>query len=129
MVLRDEEIGGYPFTVYFQMDNETHGLKRIHVERQRHGAVLGVYRAVIDALQATYGPPAHICTIPPTGVHGYQRAQTRLWQLDSTLLRLTFRDTTLRASESCLSTPPPCGFTGQLFLELARPEFIPDPCG
>lgn len=129
VVLRNEEIGGYPFTVYFQMDNATGGLKRIHLERQRHGAVLGVYRAVLDELEASYGSPARVCAIPPTGAHGYQRAETRLWRLDGTLLRATFRDTTLGASEACLSSPPPCRPTGQLFLQIAPPEAIPDPCG
>ena len=129
VVLQNEPIGGYPFTVYFQMDMQGGGLKRIHIERQRHGAVLGVYRAMLDELEESYGPPAQVCAIPPTGAHGYQGADTRLWHIDGTLLRATFRDTTLGASEACLDAIPPCRLTAQLFLQLAPPESIPDPCG
>lgn len=129
VVLRDERIGGHVFTVYFQMDKAGGGLKRIHLERPRHGAVLGAYRAVRDALAAEYGPPAHVCAVPPTGTHGYQRAETRLWHVDRVLLRVTFRDTTLGAGEACLGAPSPCGPTAQLFVQVAPPEAIPDPCG
>ncbi|HET8728728.1 MAG TPA: hypothetical protein VFO41_14570 [Alphaproteobacteria bacterium] len=128
VVLPNESIGGYRFTVYFQMDRRSGGLKRIHLERPRHGAVLGVYRAVLDAVAASYGAPARICTAPPTGAHGYRRAETRLWRLDGTLLRATFRDTTLGASESCLGARSPCRLTAQLFLQLGPPDAIPEPC-
>jgi len=37
VVLRGEIIGGVPVVTFFQMDKRTRGLKRIQLERQRHG--------------------------------------------------------------------------------------------
>lgn len=129
VVLPDERIGGHRFVVYFQTDRADGGLKRIHLERPRHGAVQGIHRDVLAALETSYGPATQICVIPPTGAHGYQRAETRLWRLDGALLRATFRDTTLRAGEACLGAPSPCGPTAQLFIQIGPPAAIPEPCG
>jgi len=130
LVLNDEQVGGYAFKVYFQMDRERGGLKRIHLERPHHGAVAGVFRSVLDELEAAYGPPSRVCAVPPTDARGYQRAETVLWQADDgAIVRATFRDTTLGALESCLGRSVPCRLTARLFLQLGPPGAIPEPCG
>lgn len=130
LVVKDEQVGGYAFNVYFQMDRERGGLKRIHLERPHHGAVAGVFRSMLDELEATYGPPSRVCAVPPTGARGYQRAETVLWQADAgAIVRATFRDTTLGALESCLGRSVPCRLAARLFLQLGPPGAIPEPCG
>jgi hypothetical protein len=37
VVLPSQVVGGVPMVVFFQMDKTTHGLKRIQLERPRHG--------------------------------------------------------------------------------------------
>ncbi len=122
VVLRDEKIGGYDFTVYFQEDKAGGGLVRIHFERPRHGAILGVFRAVADALEAEYGAPTRSCTIPPRAPSGYQAAIIRIWERDAGAIRAVFRDTTIEATEGCLredrSGTSACGLTGQMFVQV-----------
>jgi hypothetical protein len=72
VALRNQVLGGFPFTVYFQMDKGARGLKRVMFERQRHGANPRVFRAVLEALDADYGPPARICDTPAAPRNGYQ---------------------------------------------------------
>jgi hypothetical protein len=40
VVLRNLPVGGFPLIAYFQMDKTTGGLKRIQLERTRHGVVI-----------------------------------------------------------------------------------------
>lgn len=126
VVLRDAEIAGYDFNVYFQMDEAGGGLKRIHFERPRHGAVLGVFRDVVAALEAELGQPAASCTIPPRSPSGYQAAITHVWRREGAAIRAVFRDTTVQATEGCLreqrSGTSPCGLTGHLFVQIGRAE-------
>jgi hypothetical protein len=122
VVLRNEKVGGYDFTVYFQEDRAGGGLVRIHFERPRHGVVLGVFRAVADALEAEFGAPTRSCTIPPRAPGGYQAAIIRIWERDAGVIRAVFRDTTIEATEGCLreerSGTSPCGLTGQMFVQV-----------
>jgi len=117
VALKGEEIGGYDFTVYFQMDKRTHGLKRVMLERQRHGANPRVFRAVHDALTADYGPAT--C----------RRASQEIWQTGGLAIRAVFHDTSLEASEGCTSAlNGPCGTTGHLYIQIAPGAPGADPC-
>jgi hypothetical protein len=118
IALKGERVGGYDFTVYFQMDKETRGLKRVMLERQRHGANPPVFRAVRDALTADYGP-ATPC----------RRPAQQIWQAGGLLIRAVFRDTTMEAAEGCTgATNGPCGTTGQLYIQIAPATPGADPC-
>ncbi len=120
VVLRDQRIGGYPFTLYFQMDKTDHRLKRLMYERQRHGANPRVFRAVMAELEQDYGPPTLTCNRKSGPRNGFQAGSERIWRQADVVIRAVLRDTTLEASEGCLQvTTFPCGLTGQLFLQVA----------
>jgi hypothetical protein len=123
LVLRDWPLGGYPFTVFFQFDKASRGLKRIQIERQRHGANPAVFRAALAGLRDELGAPAQRCGWRGRAAHGGQDAAEWRWRVDGNLVRAVFRDTTLEASEGCLSNDPAsvgsCGLTGQLFVRIA----------
>ena len=124
IVLRDLVVGGVPLIVFFQIDKATHGLKRIQLERQRHGVNPPAFRAVVGALEAEYGAPDATCSIAPSPRSGYQAAAELDWSRGGNLVRAVFRDTTIEAVEGCLSgdlTSGPCGLTGQLFVRISPP--------
>src|SRR5207237_10482017 len=104
----------------------SHGLKRVQLERQRHGANPKVARALLAELTASYGPPDRSCDQAPRGRNGYQAAAERNWTRDGTLIRAIARDTTLAATEGCLfsdaSAVGACGLTGQLLVRISPAE-------
>jgi hypothetical protein len=129
VVVRNQMLGGFTFTVFFQMDKATRGLKRVMFERPSHGANPKVYRAVLQALEADYGPPTRACEMPAARRNGYQAASERIWLHHDLVIRATFRDTTIEASEGCLIVAiMPCGLTGQLFIQISPPEPGADAC-
>ncbi len=125
IVLRNVAVGAFPLTVFFQMDKRTGGLKRIQIERQRHGVNPPAFRAVLAALEAAYGPPDLLCGVPPGPPSGYQAAAESVWVRDGNVIRAIFRDTTIEAFEGCLAGDPtfagPCGLTGQLLVRVSPP--------
>jgi len=126
IVRRDVALGGVPLIAFFQMDKRTGGLKRIQLERQRHGVNPPAFRAVFGALVATYGAPDANCATPPGPAGGYQAAAESVWRRDGLVVRAIFRDTTIEAFEGCLAGDPalagPCGLTGQLLVRISPPE-------
>ena len=126
IVRRDVALGGVPLIAFFQMDKRTGGLKRIQLERQRHGVNPPAFRAVFGALVATYGAPDANCATPPGPAGGYQAAAESVWRRDGLVVRAIFRDTTIEAFEGCLFGDPalagPCGLTGQLLVRISPPE-------
>jgi len=124
VVLRQVTIGGHAFVVYFQMDKVDGGLRRIHFERPRHGAVLGVFRDVVAAIEAEYGDASYTCDLPPRSTLARQVEMARIWEVDGGIIRAVFRDSTLSASDGCLaeerSGTSPCGLTGQIFVQISR---------
>jgi hypothetical protein len=143
VALRDKRLGGYPFVVYFQMDPATRELKRVQFERQRHGANPPVFRAAVAALEQRYGPPSRACEIPARGAAaGYQASSVRIWTAGSSgddgggvVVRATFRDTTIEATEGAAPFDPqsapsagPAGLTGQLFVQISPPAPGADAC-
>jgi hypothetical protein len=133
IVLRGVVVGGVSLVGFFQMDKTTRGLRRIQLERQRHGVSPPVFRAVVGALEAAWGAPDLMCGIAPGPGSGYQRAAERVWQRDGLVIRAIFRDTTIEAFEGCLADPSgdlrgdplmagPCGLTGQILVRISPPE-------
>ena len=113
--LRRVMVGGVPLIAFFQQDKKTGGLKRIQLERQRHGVSPPAFRAVLGALDADYGAPDALCEVAPGPASGYQAADERAWLRDRVIVRAIFRDTTIEAVEGCITGHPmPCGLTGQL---------------
>ena len=122
IVLRSVVVGGVPLIAFFQLDKATGGLKRIQLERQRHGVTPPVARAVLGALEAAYGAPEMLCGVRPGPASGYQAAAERVWARDGNVIRAIFRDTTIEAFEGCLAGDPsvgPCGLTGQLLVRIS----------
>ena len=123
IVLRRVMVGGVPLIAFFQMDRATGGLKRIQLERQRHGANPPAFRAVLGALEGAYGAPDALCEIAPGPASGYQAAEERAWLRDGVAIRAIFRDTTIEAVEGCITGHPmPCGLTGQMIIRISPPE-------
>jgi len=125
LVLRDISIGGVPLIGFLQMDKRTGGLKRIQLERQRHGVNPAAFRAVLIGLQARYGAPDAACGEWPSPISGYQAAAERVWRRDGATIRAIFRDTTIQAFEGCLAGDPtlgPCGLTGRLLVRISPPS-------
>ena len=137
IVLRRVMVGDVPLVAFFQMDKTTRGLRRIQLERQRHGVNPPAFRAVLGALEAAYGAPDEICDLTPGATRGYQAAAERFWRRDGAVIRAIFRDTTIEAFEGCLPGDPkgdfggdfgadfrmvgPCGLTGQLLVRISPP--------
>ena len=133
LVLNGETVGGVPVFVFFQMDKRTRGLKRIQLERPRHGVNPPAFRAITAALHEAYGKPDQICAVPVSPIGGYQEAVQEIWVHGADAISAIYRDTTLQAFEGCIFgiTSGPCGLTGQLLVRLSPADGIsgPDPCG
>ena len=121
VVLRDVVLGGVKMTAFFQMDKATGGLKRVQFVRQPHGVNPPAYRAIVGALDATYGPPSATCAIPAVPANGYQAGVELVWLRDAMTVRAIVRDTTIEAFEGCLDwwQVPPCGLIGQMLVRFA----------
>ena len=71
VALRGQSLGAVPMVVFFQMDKVTHGLKRIQLERPRHGVNPPAFRAIAAALHDEFGKPDQTCIIPVLPDAGY----------------------------------------------------------
>jgi len=127
IVMRRQALGGVPMVVFFQMDKETHGLKRIQLERPRHAVNPPAFRAIAAALHANYGKPDQTCMIPVLPASGYQAAAEERWTHGGAVISAIFRDTTLQAFEGCLFGPATgwCGLHGQLLVRIGPPDGAP----
>jgi hypothetical protein len=130
VVVRGQTLGAVPMVVFFQMDKVTHGLKRIQLERPRHGVNPPALRAIAAALHAEFGKPDQTCIIPVLPAAGYQAAAEERWERDGAAVSVIFRDTTLQAFEGCLFGPATgwCGLHGQLLVRIGPPDGGADPC-
>ena len=125
IVLRRVVVGGVPLVAFLQQDKATGGLKRIQLERQRHGATPPAARAVFSAIEAAYGVPDMLCGVAPGPTSAYQAAAERIWRRSGVVIRAIFRDTTIEAFEGCLAGDPdagPCGLTGRLLVRISAPQ-------
>jgi hypothetical protein len=122
IIVRDVSVGGVSLIAFFQMDKTTGGLKRVQLERQRHGVNPPAFRGVVAGLEDAFGAPDAVCTISPGPKSGYQAATRLTWSRDGNLISAVFRDTTIEAFEGCLNrdiTAGPCGLTGQLLVRIS----------
>ena len=122
VVLREESLGGVRVVAFFEMDKRTGGLKRIQIERPRHGVNPPAARSILAALEAAYGEPDRRSIAPPRAANGFQASERWSWDRGGAVIRAIFRDTTLEAVEGCLGRPLPCGLTGRLLLRISRPR-------
>jgi hypothetical protein len=132
VVLDGETVGGVPVVTFFQMDKETHGLKRVQLELPRHSVNPPAFRAIASALHTVYGRPDKICLAPVTPIGGYQAAAQEFWFRGTDAISAIYRDTTLQAFEGCLFGVASgyCGLAGQLLVRISPTDGIaePDPC-
>jgi hypothetical protein len=122
VVLRREEMGGVRVIVFFQMDNRTGGLKRIQIERPRHGVDPPATRRILAAVEAAYGMPDRRSVSPPRPANGFQATDRWSWRRDGAVIRAIFRDATIEAVEGCIGRALPCGSTGQLLVRISPPR-------
>jgi hypothetical protein len=136
VVLKNYPIGGYPFIVYFQMGNDGHGLKRIQIERARHGAVPEVSAAAFKELAALYGPPTESCAAPARNV-GDQTLIEHIWRRDGSVVRALFREMSLNNLDPYLARAngdfeffgaQAAGLPQQLLIRIAPAGTEPDDC-
>jgi hypothetical protein len=130
LLLPNQTIGGVSMVVFFQMDKASHGLKRIQIERPRHGVNPPAFRAILAALQTDFGSPDQLCAIPVRPASGYQAAAEARWLRGDVVVSVIFRDTTLQAFEGCLFGPATgsCGLTGQLLVRIGPSDGDANPC-
>jgi hypothetical protein len=124
VVLRNVPVGGFPLIAYFQMDKTTHKLKRIQLERPRHGVTPAAFRGVLAALEGAYGAPDAMCGTGAGPASGYQVGAERIWRRAGIVIRAIFRSTTIEAFEGCPFgdlTAGPCGLTAQLLVRISPP--------
>jgi hypothetical protein len=68
LVVRNFPVGGVGLIAYYQMDKTTRALKRIQLERPRHGVTPAAFRGVLEGLEESYGPPDLIvASVPARG--------------------------------------------------------------
>jgi hypothetical protein len=121
LVVRNFPVGGVGLIAYYQMDKTTRALKRIQLERPRHGVTPAAFRGVLEGLEESYGPPDLMCGIRPGPWGGYQAAAERIWSRGGVVIRAIFRDTTMEALNGCLVVGS-CGLTAQLLLRVSPPK-------
>lgn len=136
VVLRRHELGGYQFIVFFQMNKASRMLKRIQIERPRHGAVPMVHRAAVAALTTHYGAPTQVCTQRMPNPGG-QAIDERIWRRGDVVVRAVFREQSLGVLvprkldvyDWEVWEPSPEGMPQQLFVRIAPAGAEPDGCG
>jgi hypothetical protein len=135
VVLKNYELGDYGFTVFFQMDKSTHRLKRIQIERGRHGVVPEVAKAAFDALVASYGPPTIACATRARTIEDRSLVE-EVWQHDGTTVRAVFREASLntldpylaRAVGDFVTGSTAAGLPQQLLIRIAPAGTEPEDC-
>ncbi|TWT02099.1 hypothetical protein [Reyranella sp. CPCC 100927] len=136
VTVRRYVLGGFPFIVFFQMDKASGLLKRIQIERPRHGAVAMVHRAAVTALTAQYGAPTYAC-VQAAPRSGRQAIDERIWQRDGVVVRLVFREQDLGVlvprrlgvDDWQVWEPSLEGMPQQLFVRIAPAAGEPVSCG
>jgi hypothetical protein len=133
VVLEGATLGGVPIVTFFQMDKQTHGLKRVQLERPRRGVNPPSFRAISAALHAAYRRPDLTCRAPARPSGGYQAAAQELWVRGGDMISAIYHDTTLQAFEGCFFGVAAgyCGLTGQLVVRISPADgrAESDPCG
>ena len=90
LAIRDAAIDDVTFLALFQMNDTTGRLQQVLMERRRVGATPATFAAVLDSLEARYGPPDHSCTVPNAGRSTL--AVEMIWVFPTTTLHAIFLD-------------------------------------
>ena len=90
LAIRDAAIDDVTFLALFQMNDATGRLQQVLMERRRVGATPATFAAVLDSLEARYGPPDHSCTVPNAGRSTL--VVEMIWVFPTTTLHAIFLD-------------------------------------
>lgn len=90
VVLLDVPIGDYPFRAYFQMDNATHRLAHVLLERRRQYANPRTWNTVVKELEMQLGKPSRACN--EVGDRGKPTIVEGLWQRPDETIEATYLD-------------------------------------
>jgi hypothetical protein len=123
LVLRDVTIGGFNVITYFQMDKRTRGLKRVQLERPRHGVSPVAAQAIQQVLLEIYGAPDRSCSARPREENGWQSSAELDWRRDGETIRLVLRDMTFDPGAGCAfgggAVLGVCGLPAQILIRVA----------
>ena len=90
VALRRIPFAGHDFTVYFQMDDKTHRLAQVMLERRRQYATGQVWRDAVAALEHEFGPPTAACARRGRPLDGEPGSLERVWTLPSITVRASY---------------------------------------
>ncbi len=110
--------------VFFQMDKAGHDLKRIQLERPRHGVNPPSFRAIAAALHADFGKPDQTCVVPVLSAGGYQAAAEERWAPSSAIDPASFRGLRIRSRHRLVRAAG----TVMLLVRIGPPDGRADPC-
>jgi hypothetical protein len=92
VALRKEPFAGYDFTVYFQMDDNTHRLAQVLLERRRQYATPAAWRDVLAALGRSFGAARKSCERHGNPLAGEPQISERVWALPTTTVYASYLD-------------------------------------
>jgi hypothetical protein len=90
VVLLDVGFADYKFRAYFQMDNATHRLAHVMLERRRQHANPKIWNAVVKGLRETLGKPSRACN--EAGERGRPTRVEGVWQRPDETVEATYLD-------------------------------------
>src|SRR5579862_6421414 len=129
VALRQVALGGYAFTVFFQLDKKSHGLTRVMYERRPRAATPKVLDAVAAAIATELGQPQS-CADPPRPGNGYQGKRVYFWRGRGERVRAIFRDTTIEGGSGCAQIEfYPCGLEARLIILIDPDDASGPDCG
>lgn len=90
LALPGVEIGGEPFTAFFQMNAATDRLQQVLLRRMRRQPSEQSRRSILSALRDEYGPESLLCTVPKAG--GGELVVEHIWRFPTTTVHVSFLD-------------------------------------
>jgi hypothetical protein len=92
VALRKQPFAGHDFTVYFQMDNKTHRLSQVLLERRRQYATAAAWRDVLATLEHSFGATTKSCERHGNPLSGEPQISERVWALPTTTVYASYLD-------------------------------------
>jgi hypothetical protein len=90
VVVLDIPLADQPFRAYFQMDNRSHRLAHVLLERRRQYADPTIWNAVVKDLREELGSPAHACS--KEGERGRPTVVNGVWKRPGETVEATYLD-------------------------------------
>jgi hypothetical protein len=129
LALRRFRLGGYDYTVYFQLDQKGHGLQRVLLDRRPLAANPKIFEAAATAIGTELGRPT-ACRERAQPSNGYQAMRGYFWRNGTERVRVIFRDTTLEGESGCVESAfYPCGLEAHLIILIDPPDAPGPDCG